>query len=268
MVDAVITRLATITTGGVMSSELLAQIEAAAVRGWPALTSEVIDGWVWRATSGGSVRANTVAALEFHGADVTAAIAACERLYFARNAPAVFTVSDVSLPHSLDATLAARGYVRGDDHVTMVKPVDADTTLPDRVAVGAQPTRGWLAAYLSGLSPDRRAIAPQLIAKLGTAAVFLADQTNGIATTSGLTVIDGPLASVQCMATLPMARRQGGGGRVLAGIEAIAAQNGCKHLYLQTSGDNAAAQALYRHHGFDVLGRYHTRTLTRPSATV
>lgn len=242
--------------------ELLTRIEAAAERGWPALKSRAIQGWLWRFTSGGSIRANSVATHRLRGyfGEVDHAIAACEAAYAAEGAACVFTISDCTVPADLDARLAARGYVRGDDHVTMVKAVDRDTTLPTGVSVGVQPTRGWLEAYLSGLSPNRRDVAPRLIERLGDRAVFVSDETDGVATSSGMTVIDGDLASVQCMATLPMSRRQGGARRVLAGIEAIAAQNECSHLYLQTGGENLSAQRLYEGCGFRIIGRYHTRT--------
>jgi len=118
----------------VSRAELLA-IEEAAVRGWPALQSSVIDGWIWRHTSGGSVRANTVAALAFTGSDVEAAITEAERCYRAAGAPPRFTVSEVSAPADLDERLAARGYIRGDDHVTMAKRVGGGA-----MPAGTQPT--------------------------------------------------------------------------------------------------------------------------------
>lgn len=235
------------------------EIERAAIHGWPALESSVVDGWLWRCTSGGSIRANSVATLEYCGQSIDASIDDCERRYALRGAPSVFTISDVAAPDDLDARLESRGYRRGDDHVTMAKRVDAGATLPDGVSIGIEPTKGWMDAYLSGLSEDRRAVAPKLIANLPKTAVFVSADKSGKATSSGLTVVDGNVASVQCMATLPRERRQGGAQAVLGGIEAIAAQNDARWLYLQTGGDNAAAQSLYSRRGFSIIGRYHTR---------
>lgn len=237
----------------------LYDIERAAVRGWPALESRSVDGWLWRYTSGGSVRANTVAALDYSGSDIGRSIDTIEAWYRERDAAASFTISDVVAPGDLDARLEARGYHRGDDHVTMAKRVDADATLPSGVSIGVQPTNGWMEAYLSGLSESRRSIAPKLIANLPDGAVFISHDIDGSAGSSGLTVIDGRVASVQCMATLPAARRRGGAQAVLGGIEAIAAQNGAAWLYLQTGHDNDAARSLYSRFGFDVVGHYHVR---------
>jgi GNAT superfamily N-acetyltransferase len=241
--------------------ELLRAIEAAAVRGWPAPHTETIEGWLCRHASGGSVRANSVAALAFSGRDIEAAIDRAEAFYAAHGAVCTFSLSDVSVPAELDARLAQRGYVRGDDHVTMAKAVDPTASLPHDVAVGVQPTNGWMEAYLSGLTPNRREVAPVMIARLARlGAVFVSCDVDGRAIASGATVVDGVLASIQCMATLSAARGRGAAARVVAGLEAIAAQNGCRHLYLQTGADNHIARRLYERCGFALVGRYHTRT--------
>jgi len=243
-------------------AELLA-IEKAAVSGWPALQSAVIDGWVWRHTSGGSVRANTVAALGFTGSDVEAAITGVERRYRAVGAPPRFTVSEVSVPADLDARLVARGYLRGDDHVTMAKRLEPCSMPADAIEVGTAPSPEWMDVYLCGLSLDRRGVAPRILAGLPARRMYFACRRSGKIVSSGLSIADGSLASVQCMATRPEAQRQGCARSVLAAIEYWAARQGCELLYLQTGADNAAAQALYRHCGFFLAGRYHTRVLAR-----
>jgi N-acetylglutamate synthase len=243
-------------------AELLA-IEQAAVRGWPALNSARVDGWQWRHTSGGSVRANTVAALSFTGLDVQAAITEVERRYCAVGAPSRFTISEVSEPADLDDRLAARGYVRGNDHVTLAKPIGACAMPPDVIEIGADPDPEWMEVYLSGLTADRRGVAPRVLAGLPMPRMVFACRRMGRTVGSGLTIADGVLASVQCMATLPEAQRQGCAQSVLAAIECWAAARGCSLLYLQTGADNDAAQAVYRRCGFFPVGRYHTRVLMR-----
>ena len=241
---------------------LLPEIEAAAVRGWPALETAEIDGWLWRRASGGSIRANSVATLAFTGRDSEPAIDRVEAHSRQRSAPACFSISDVSVPPDLDARLDSRGYVRGDDHVTMAVRIDARAALPDGVALAGAPSSDWLVVYLSGLSDNRRAVAPHILERLPASAVYVSAMHGGRVISSGLTIGDGRVASVQCMATLPDARRQGGAQQVLAAIEHVASQGGRTALYLQTGGDNLAARALYERAGFQVIGHYHTRTKT------
>ncbi len=243
-----------------ISRDTLLAIEQAAVRSWPALETAHLDGWLWRYASGGSLRANSVAALAFTGASVAATIAEADRRYRARGAPCRFTIADVSEPRDLDGRLAEFGYARSEDHVTMAKEVAADAAMPGNVEPSSEPTPEWLAVYLSGVSADRKAIAPAILAGLPAPRTFLACRRGGSVVGSGLTIPDGELASVQCMATLPAARRQGCARVVLAAIEAQAAARGCRHLYLQTECANVAAVALYESFGFRIAGRYHIRT--------
>src|SRR5689334_1454754 len=102
---------------------MLLEIEQAAVRSWPALETADVDGWLWRCASGGSLRANSVAALAFTGSDPESAVTDVEQRYAARRAPSRFTVAEVSAPADLDALLARRGYERGADHFTLAKDI-------------------------------------------------------------------------------------------------------------------------------------------------
>jgi N-acetylglutamate synthase len=243
------------------SRALLASIEAAAVRSWPALETADIDGWLWRYASGGSLRANSVSALAFRGADFEAALRDAERRYRARGAPCRFTITEASEPADIDARLDSMGYARGEDHVTMAKAIGgAATPAPADVASSIEPSPEWLAVYLSGLAPNRLAVAPTILAGLPARRSFFSCRRDGLVVGSGLSVADGSLASVQCMATLPSARRFGCARTVLAAIEPWAASQGCTHLYLQAEAANGAALALYDAVGFRIAGRYHVRT--------
>jgi GNAT superfamily N-acetyltransferase len=238
---------------------LLLAIEHAAVRAWPAVQTAAVDGWLWRHTSGGSLRANSAATLAFGGSDCETAIAQIEHLYRQRDAPCRFTVSDVAAPPDLDARLAARGYERGADHVTLAKTVAADAAMPDEVELARDPSPRWLEVYASGLSPDRRDIAPRILAGLPSERTYVSCRRAHAVISSGLSVGEGALASVQCMATLPAERRRGGALSVLRAIEACAHRQGRKHLYLQAEAANSGAIALYEAFGFRLAGTYHLR---------
>jgi N-acetylglutamate synthase len=241
----------------------LTEIEQAAVRSWPALETADLGGWLWRWASGGSQRANSVATLAYHGTDLDAAVREAERRYRAKGAPCRFTISEVSEPIGLDARLAALGYERGHDHATMAKKItrrsSSDASV-DGVALSAEPAPEWLAVYLCGLTPDRRRVNPTILAGLPSHRSYFSCRRNGAVVGSGLSIADGPLASVQCMATLEEARRQGCARAILSAIEAWAARQGCTHLYLQAEAANTAAIALYEGFGFRIAGRYHLRT--------
>lgn len=221
--------------------------------------SRHVGGWLWRYASGGSFRANSVSTLTFTRTDADAAVRNAESRYRAQGAPCLFTITEVSQPGDLGARLAAMGYGRGEDHATMAKEIAGSRLSPADVEVSAGPTPGWLAVYLSGLTPDRREIAPAILAGLPANRCYFSCRRGGAVVGSGLSVRDGGLASVQCMATVASARRQGCAQAVLSAIEVWAAGQGCTHLYLQVETANADALALYEGFGFHVAGRYHVR---------
>lgn len=239
--------------------ERLRALERAAVGAWPAPETADIDGWLWRYASGGSLRANSVSTLDFTGGDVAAAIVIAERRYRRKGAPVRFTITEVSEPADLDARLATLGYARGEDHVTMLKEVAA-TREEGAVTLSAQPTQEWLSVYLSGLGPGRAAVAPTMLARLPQRRMFFACRLAGEVVASGLSVADGELASVQCMATRSDARRRGCARAVLRAIEVWAVGQGARHLYLQAEWANRPAIALYEGFQFRVAGAYHVRS--------
>ena len=163
---------------------------------------------------------------------------------------------------SIGAVATFCGYVRGDANVTMAKFVGASAAMPAETTLAAAPWPAWMEIYLSGLSADRRASAPSILQGLPANAMFIAAEQAGQAISSGLTIGDGRVASVQCMATAAAQRRRGGAQRALAAIEQLAANAGRDVLYLQTGADNTVAQALYRRCGFEIVGRYHVLTRT------
>ena len=264
----------------------IAAMEQAIVRGWPALETAGIDGWLARWSSGGSLRANSVAALAFTGTDIDLTLAKVVHFYRQHGGIPRFTITDIAAPAGLDALLEARGWRRTGDNVAYAKSVGAKTVggktvggktvggktvggngaepaaaADVRIELRALPTADWSQIYLSGLSIDRRPVALKLVEGTPRPRVFFSGVRDRQVIASGLSVLDGELASVQCIATHAAARRTGAATAIVQAIEQHAVANGVRRLYLQTEAANTAALRIYERLGFRLAGRYHTREL-------
>jgi GNAT superfamily N-acetyltransferase len=242
------------------SGDLLG-IERAAVKAWPAEETADIDGWVWRYTGGGSLRANSVSALGFAGRDIDAAIAEVEWRYRARRAPIIFQMSPERMPSDLDERLAHCGYRRREPCTTLAKAIDPKVTLPSDVVITDTPTKAWLHIYLAGISPDRRKIAPTILERVPGPKAFVLATRDGEPVSTALGVIDGKVVIAECVSTRADRRRSGNGSTVMRGIEAWGALHGATLIGLQAVSANKPAQAMYAALGYAKIGEHHYRVL-------
>lgn len=238
--------------------DLLLRIEQAGVMAWPALETSDLDGWLWRFSDGGSQRANSVSALSYTGVDIERSIDEAERRYRARAAPPMFQISDVSAPAGLDACLALRGYRINDPCITLLKSCAAGSK-PDGVVYLDRTTPEWFACYSSVITPSRKRTAPRILEGVPRTAVFCGVEQDGRIIATALGVPHAGVIIAECVATLAEARGQGAASRVMRGLEAWGAAQGCAHVALQAVATNAPAQALYNTLGYREHGRYHLR---------
>ena len=232
-----------------MSAADLRAIERLHVRAWPALETADVHGWLWRYSGGGSQRANSVSTVRFCGDDPVAALDEVKARYRTRGAVARFHTFDLTAPGGLTGLLQARGYVEGETTITMAKPATAREP-PADVSVTDRADAQWREVYLAAVTESRRAINAKILDAVPRPCAWLACRRGGQVISSGLCVVDGAFAVVECMATRGEARRQGGADAVLAGIEAWAVAHGVRTLALQVVAANAPALALYRGFGF------------------
>lgn len=238
----------------------LADIEHAAVVAWPALDTAMIGAWLWRSSSGGSGRANSVSCLAEPGVDVEAAVADAEARYRERRAPARFQITDVALPGDLDLFLASRGYEAYDTCTTLARPLTtADAAMPPGILLTDRPCADWFEVYAGVITPDRRTVAPRILERVPQPCAFVGATVDGRVAATVLVVLVGRIAIVECVATAEAARRRGVARTAMRGAMAWAAEQGATTGALGVVATNAPAQALYRGLGFIEQGRYHLR---------
>jgi len=238
-------------------------IERVAVRAWPALETANLAGWLWRYTGGGSQRANSVAPLDFTGADVEAGIAEAERLYGARGAAPMFQVCDVVAPADLDQRLARRGYRLQEPCTCLAKALTVAASMPRGIEVGDRAGEDWLGVYSTGVTPSRRAAAPSILSRVPAPAAFLLRRQDGVPISVALAVAHAGVVIAECVATHPEHRRKGASEQIMRALEAWGVAHGARVAALQVVAANAPAQALYAKLDYRPVGGYHYRVLDR-----
>ncbi|HET6607964.1 MAG TPA: GNAT family N-acetyltransferase [Rhodopila sp.] len=223
-------------------------MERAHVRAWPALRTVNIEGWLWRASGGGSQRANSVSTVDFTGNDPEAAIDAVEARYRAEGMAPRFQTFDETEPHDLTERLRRRGYRQTEATITLCKR-------PEPLPGGDVETRDhgwdeWRTVYLGQITEDRREMNSRILDRVPQPAAFFAARLDMRLTATALCVIDAGCAVVECVATEATARRRGAGRLVMQALETWAATQGCDVLCLQVVESNAPAMALYTGLGF------------------
>lgn len=253
------------TDAGAVRSTTVAALEAVAARGWQALETEPMGGWLLRASGGFTGRANSVLPLGDPGLALDTAIDAAVDWYGARAIPPRFLLP---LPdaRTVDDELVRRGWRLGDVVHVLVAPVRplAQAYEGDRaegrppVRVDERPDEAWTGSYHyrgGDLPPHARQVLEN-----GTDLGFASVRADGgegavLAIARGSVDVDsspGGLGwlGVTAVEVDPGVRRQGLAGLVLRGLAAWAVERGATGCYLQVAAENEPALRLYAGAGF------------------
>ncbi|MDT3445550.1 MULTISPECIES: GNAT family N-acetyltransferase [unclassified Pseudofrankia] len=271
------------TTGFADRAALAAHLEVLAFRGWPALRTQTLDGWVLRDSAGATRRGNSVWTCG-DVADAAAAIAEAERFYARAGRPSTFQLTPVSRPEGLGVALDTAGY--DDDSgptdvcvadlavliagVAGIAEYAAGRTRPGTAVRTWQddaPDESWLdvgaAGGMSMFGPYRPA-SVAILSQITLPVVYVTAALDGRPVGVGRGVVDGEWLGIYSMATLPAARGRGAATAVLAALARWSAALGARRAYLQVEERSAAARRLYAALGFLPVYRYTYRR--RPAA--
>lgn len=232
--------------------------------GWRALETEDVSGWVCRFSHGVTRRANSVLPLA-GPADVAAAIVEAENRYARRGLPAVFQISPDSRPGTLDATLAARGYVLDSPTLVQFLPLDESGHQPPpgddaRIELSCLPGGAWLEAFWEVEGPHdapQRDTSRAILAN--TDSIYASLVVDGAVEAVARLALVGNLGGIYSVATREPFRSRGHGRAVVQALLGEASRLKLAGVWLQVVASNLAARALYESLGFGNVSRYHYR---------
>lgn len=235
------------------------EIEELSLSAWPALQTELFDGWALRFAEGYTKRSNSVNALYAGAIELEAKIGECERAYEARGLPTVFKILDLEAHRTLDEALSARGYARLDE--TAVRVLDLASlefgTEPDGTVLGSGFDEKWIEAFCScsgngrNIGPIRKILENVLCEKIVASKIL-----DGRVVGCGYGAVQRGWGGVFDIVVDPAFRGRGYGRQIVSAILGAARRLGAGRSYLQVVSGNAVAESLYSSLGFLEAYRY------------
>ena len=258
-----------------MARDSMPGIEALMDAAWPAADREESGGWVLRAASGVTQRANSVWPREPggdpHGQLTTLRDA---RLWYRnRRLPLIFQVFEDPRYAPLNAVLDEEGFTRQSETLVLVRDGGTDTPAADPgVEISTEPTPEWLRLWWSvdGRGDDAAlAVARGILERCPSLYALVRDDDGRPAAVGRLAIPPGVAGGagggcgagglsggLYCMATRPDVRRRGFASRILQSLLREGDARGVGSYWLLVMASNAGGRELYARAGFQAAGRY------------
>lgn len=225
--------------------------ERAGLRAWPSLEEKWDGGWVRRAASGYTKRANSVQCFDPEdGEDADLRIISASSWMVIRGLKPVFRITPLSNP-DLNETLDDAGWQSIDASHLLAMELGEHAPDAEAQCLGVlDPV--FLAAqqHLSDLSDEVAAKMRQLLAAFAVPATGVVLFRDGQAVASGLMAVADGIVLTGNVVTDTTRRRQGLGAAMMHSGLAWARDNGATVAALNVQADNAAAKALYAGLGY------------------
>ncbi len=238
---------------------------------WAAPEREESGGWILRAASGVTQRANSVWPREpgVDGPALSAALRNARLWYRARRQPLIFQVFDGPRSGPLNALLDAEEFTRQSETLVLVRGGGGSGggTAPASgrgVEISTEPSAEWLRLWwqVDGRGDDAALEVARGILTGCPSLYALVRDDDGVPAAVGRLALPEPDAGapgwggLYCMASRPDARRRGHARTVLGALLGEGTRLGLAGYWLLVTAANAGARELYARAGFEESCRY------------
>lgn len=243
-------------------------IEESGLNAWPALQTNLYDGWVLRFANGYTKRANSITPVYAGSLPLIEKVGQCEAIYNKHQQPIIFRLPSFH-PDSaaLDAILADRGYGLVDETSVQVADVAEAMYEENESIQNMMYPSAWLPTYhrldqAHNDSDTHEKLLQNIVGE--TAYLVLMDSPSVLAqretVACGLGICQGHYVGLYDIVVGEDHRRKGYGAQLVEallnwGIE----RQGAHYAYLSVVAENRPAINLYARFGFTELYRYHYR---------
>ncbi len=225
------------------------KIEEYSLNAWPALQTQIQDGWLLRFADGYTKRSNSINAI-YNGIEenLHRKIMNCEEIYSRAGQDVIFKITPF-VPDSLDQVLSDRGYdiVDPSSVQTLESLTDIKEPSVKEVEIAECLNDNWLEimSEMNGVSERNRLITQKLLSdsKLRQAYCILYD--NAVPVACGLGVVEGDYVGLYDIVTDKHYRNKGYGEQLILHILHWAKSFGATKSYILVVKNNISAIQLY-----------------------
>lgn len=247
-----------------MKKEIL-QIEELSINAFPAILTELYDGWILRYSNGYTYRGNSVNPLYPSTIDLIDKIKYCEYKYFEKGLPCIFKMTE-NVDRALDISLENQGYTIEKSADVMECKINKYIELDiEDVQISTDMTNEWLEGFLNlnGTTKENiKSTAKTMLSNIKNPVFCVSIYKDKIMIACGLGVLENNKIGLYDIYVMEKYRRNGFGKMICKVIINEGLEIGADSAYLQVVSLNEKAINLYSSLGFKKVYTYWYRVKT------
>lgn len=255
-----------------MNKEIL-QLEELAINAFPAILTELYDGWILRYSNGYTYRGNSINPLYSSTIELEDKIKYCENKYFEKGLPSVYKMTE-NAHRDLDAALEKQGYIveKPSDIMNLKISKDIRLQLQDEdVKIDVRMTNEWLDGFLNlnGITKESiKSTAKTMLSNIRNPVFCASVSSDGTMIACGLGVLENNKVGLYDIYVKEQYRDKGVGTKVCKAIIDESFKKGAALAYLQVTSSNEKAVKLYSSLGFKKVYTYWYRVKGIPYVAI
>ena len=241
---------------------LVQALETRLVNAWPALETQIVDGWIVRFANGYTKRANSASPLVAGASLDEAAIDQIVAQFEAHGLRPTFRLTGLEAP-DVERQLAARGFIEIEPTYGMVASlseltIDTEVAIDPAVVVETKPNTRWLKDVAAAYGGDKADYArlTEIVERIRQPTGFAALTIDDRPAAWGMAVVERGYVGLFDIVVAPDLRGLGLGKHIVCALTGWARKAGAGRAYLQVREENEVARDLYRTLGFTDAYRY------------
>jgi GNAT superfamily N-acetyltransferase len=234
--------------------------EELSLNSFPALQTQLYDGWILRYANGFGNRAHSVSPLYPSTLDLLDKIRECENRYAQNGNKIGFKLTGAADP-KIDRTLDGMGYVITNPTYVMSMPITDHPQSPD-CSLSDRPDDGWFNTYFAThnyTSELHKSTVKQIAINTILPAKYATLTKNNRPVAYGSLVVERGYMALLNLVVDETHRGRGFGWELSQSLLSAAKATGAHTAYLQVMQNNAPAVNLYAKLGYKTIYTYHYR---------